>query len=91
MAVVQMGGKAARAQGPSSQVETTANETSMSSSKRHQETKGQFRIKIYLIKWLRIKVSIGLCKLYLGVTADIGEQLHGSGTETQLNSFCPRL
>lgn len=59
----------------------------MSSSERHWETKGQFRIRNDLIKWLKIWVDIGLGRLSSGLTADEGKQLRGSGTETHLHSW----
>lgn len=48
------------------QAERRANKMAMSNSKRHQETKGQFRIKNDLIKWLRTWVGSGLGRLYPG-------------------------
>lgn len=47
---VKRRGEAGRVQGQSGEAERRANKTSKSNSKRHQETKEQFRIKNDLIK-----------------------------------------
>lgn len=79
--------ESARAQVPGGQEERRVNETPMSSSERRQETKGQFRIKNDLRKWLRTWVPVVLAGCTRGLTADGEEQLYGNGPETQLNSY----